>query len=318
MGERAAVLLLTSDLDFATDRVCRRLAECQVPFLRINREQLPELRLTLDPSNLNLECRQGDHVWFVDNTLRSVWWRQGTFDRNVASRPLSIYDQMARTQWAAFMRSMMVFRAHWMNHPAAVYKAEVKAVQLLAAREAGFSIPETLMTNDAEAIATAFGEARIAIKSVDTLFLREGDEQLFAYTTIVEPAEIDGSQLSAAPMTAQAALEPKLDIRVTIVGANCWANEVRANGEAVRGDWRLTPKIALTYPDHELPAKILECCFALVRGLSLSFGAIDLALVDNVYWFIEINPTGEWGWLDTDKRCISRVIAQELACLTPD
>ena len=34
-----------------------------------------------------------------------------------------------------------------------------------------------------------------------------------------------------------------------------------------------------------------------MKKLSLSFGGINLALVGDTYYFIEVNPTGEWGWL---------------------
>lgn len=35
-----------------------------------------------------------------------------------------------------------------------------------------------------------------------------------------------------------------------------------------------------------------------MKNLNLNFGGIDLALVDGKYYFIEVNPTGEWGWLE--------------------
>ena len=37
---------------------------------------------------------------------------------------------------------------------------------------------------------------------------------------------------------------------------------------------------------------------ALVHELGLRFAAIDLlADVDGRHWFLELNPNGEWGWL---------------------
>ncbi len=39
-------------------------------------------------------------------------------------------------------------------------------------------------------------------------------------------------------------------------------------------------------------------CRALVRALNLRFGAIDLVRCDGKVWFLEINPTGEWAWLE--------------------
>ena len=36
-----------------------------------------------------------------------------------------------------------------------------------------------------------------------------------------------------------------------------------------------------------------------MQRLNLTFGGIDFALVDEKYYFIEVNPTGEWAWLKT-------------------
>ena len=47
----------------------------------------------------------------------------------------------------------------------------------------------------------------------------------------------------------------------------------------------------------DLPRQTAERCRTLVRSLGLRFGAIDLVLSDGEYYFLEINPTGEWAWL---------------------
>jgi glutathione synthase/RimK-type ligase-like ATP-grasp enzyme len=36
-----------------------------------------------------------------------------------------------------------------------------------------------------------------------------------------------------------------------------------------------------------------------MNSLNLKFGGIDLIFCDGKYYFIEVNPTGEWGWLET-------------------
>ena len=35
-----------------------------------------------------------------------------------------------------------------------------------------------------------------------------------------------------------------------------------------------------------------------MNKLHLRFGGIDLAYANGEYYFIEVNPTGEWGWLE--------------------
>ena len=53
----------------------------------------------------------------------------------------------------------------------------------------------------------------------------------------------------------------------------------------------------LDYTPVKLPQIVNKQIVELMKKLNLTFGGIDLALVDDTYYFIEINPTGEWGWL---------------------
>lgn len=46
-----------------------------------------------------------------------------------------------------------------------------------------------------------------------------------------------------------------------------------------------------------------------MRCLNLNFGAIDLIQRNEEFFFIEINPTGEWGWITNDSRRIDCDIA---------
>lgn len=45
--------------------------------------------------------------------------------------------------------------------------------------------------------------------------------------------------------------------------------------------------------------------------LNLNFGGIDLVYSNGRYYFIEVNPTGEWGWLEvkTDMKISSAIKA---------
>ncbi len=309
------VLILTSELDFATDRICRKLLTDGIAFLRLNRETLSEVSLTLLPTQGMLLCRKDGHEWRVGEKLRSVWWRQGTFDRNVANGYTSVNEQMERSQWSAFMRSIMVAdSATWVNDPSAVYRAETKAVQLNQAARIGFDVPETLMTNDRFADVEERIGPQVALKSIDTLLLRQGDDQLFGYTTLTDWRAVATKHLHLAPATIQAPLLNKLDLRVTVMGENHWCVAIRRHGEGIDGDWRLTSKSDIEIEDYTLPADVSQKCLQLVRSLGLRYGAIDLALSNGRYWFIEVNPTGEWGWLDSDERPMTSAIAGYLSC----
>jgi glutathione synthase/RimK-type ligase-like ATP-grasp enzyme len=309
------VLILTSELDFASDRVCRHLSKQGTSFLRLNREQLITLALCLDPVQSELTCRNDGKVWHVGTGLKSIWWRQGTFDRNISDQGLAPEDQMVRSQWPAFMRSMMIFAgARWVNHPAAVYRAETKAVQLAVAARLGFRVPATLMTNDCLAPVERRIGNDVALKSIDTFLVRDGSDQLFGYTTLMPWQAVANPELRLAPVTAQQALTDKKDLRVTIIGDHLWAVEVGRGGAPREGDWRLTPKKELSVRTIDLPHAEQQQCKDLLKELGLLYGAIDLIRAGGETWFIEVNPTGEWGWLDGAERPIAGTIAEYLAC----
>lgn len=65
------------------------------------------------------------------------------------------------------------------------------------------------------------------------------------------------------------------------------------NNEGIEGDWRLQ-KNNIEYIPFELPFDIQTKCIEIVKRFGLVFGAIDLIKTNDKYYFIEVNPTGEW------------------------
>ena len=306
------VLILTSLYDFSADLVVLRLKHDGVPYLRINREQLTNYRFTLDPLVPELTIQAPAGTYHVGKDLRAVWFRQPIFLRNTPPVPLSPEEQLTRSQWSAFLRALRVFRfASWMNAPEATYLAESKPYQLSVAATCGFNIPETLVTNDASRIQSAFPDG-LAIKSLDTVLLRDGDDCLFTYTTLKSSSDLNDESISGVPLLAQRALQHKTDLRVTVVGEELFAVRILSSGSGIAGDWRLVPRNELQYDDVALSTDMARSCQLLTRRLGLSFSAIDLIETPQDIFFIEINPTGEWGWLSTKKRLIDCSIASWL------
>ena len=305
------VLILSSIYDFASDHVALELKERRIPFLRLNREQLHEYELALDPAAPFLSVCHGGNRWNVTAALKSVWFRQPVFLRNTPADPLAAEEQLERSEWMAFLRGLRVFdRARWVNDPRATYLAECKPYQLQMARRLGFKVPATIIGNDAEAIARNF-EPPYVVKSLDTVLVSEGSDILFTYTT-VQRFRLSAGSVKTAPLIAQQLLDPKTDIRVTVVGDSLFASKVLDSGQPITGDWRTVPKVRLSYPDHRLDPDTAARCRTLLLELGLSLGAIDLAECDDAVYFIEINPTGEWAWLASDERPLEKAIADLL------
>ena len=64
-------------------------------------------------------------------------------------------------------------------------------------------------------------------------------------------------------------------------------------------DWRRVDATALRHTPYDLPSQVAQKCIALTRQLGLAFGAIDLILTpEGKYIFLEINPNGQWAWIE--------------------
>jgi glutathione synthase/RimK-type ligase-like ATP-grasp enzyme len=307
------VLILAGIYDFSADLVCLRLHENGVTYLRLNRESLSENMLTLDPFAASLRVEGPAGKMLVGPGLRSIWFRQPVFLRNTPPQPLSVDEQLERSQWPAFLRALSVFdRVAWMNHPQKTYLAESKPYQLMAARKCGFRVPETRITNDGSSIEKDI-IGPLVIKSLDTVLLREGDDSLFTYTTLTDGVTLSVQDLRAAPVLIQEEVQVKADIRVTVVGDEIFAVKIASRSGLIRGDWRLVPRDDLVYEDISLGTDTIRSCIQLSRLLQLSFAAIDLMDTDDGTYFVEVNPTGEWGWITNTERPIDCAIAKWLA-----
>lgn len=308
------VLILTSIYDFSADLVALILQEWGVPFIRINKENIEEYEISVEPTEPIINFHfQGSTVGNNQN-VKSVWFRQPVFLRNTPPQPLSPEEQLRRSHWSAFLRGLSILdNAAWMNWPQATYLAESKPYQLYMAKRCGLNVPKTLISNHAKAIRASFS-SDIIIKSLDTVLLREKDDVLFTYTSKCDIGQIEPNTVKKAPILVQEFLEPKVDYRVTIIGSELFSVKILANGTPVSGDWRLISRDELEYVDCELPKEMKVKCYNLMESLGLKFGAIDLVETKNDFVFLEINPTGEWGWLNTEERRLDRSIASWLSC----
>ena len=298
---RPTVLLLASRYDLSCDYVVSALRKSGRAYFRLNSEDLPSYSLCLDPCRRRLSCHAKDvRVEVEAEGLAGVYFRRPTFLREASQAGRRPEEQFHRAQWAAFLRNLMVFdTARWVNHPTRTYEAEHKMIQLRRAQEVGFDIPVTHCLNSARFLGHHIGGSLVAIKGLDTILVRTDKTETFGYTNLVLREELEEAELRGAPLVAQQALTDKLDLRVTVVEDECWCASVTHGGSGIAGDWRLK-KSDVVFSEFTLPPAIGARCIELTRRLGLKFAAIDLALSHDRFFFLEVNPTGEWAWLQEE------------------
>ncbi len=288
------VLIISNKFDFTTDYVCIELEKRKVKYLRLNRDRFRSCKIEFNINLGELLINVNRKKYIVNKGLRSVYYRAPTYFRETFSKKFSAEDQLYNSQWMSFIRNLTFFEdVKWMNNPVDTYKAENKLLQLKYAKEVGLRIPNTLVTNNNS---FKLDNPTVAVKSLDTALFKINDKEAFFYTNIMTVEEVKSYDISLFPVVIQDNLEPKVDYRVTIAGNKMYSAVISEHGKGVSGDWRRR-KNTLKFIDCDVPDRIKQKCFKLLKRLRLSFGGIDLVEHDNAFFFIEVNPTGEWAWL---------------------
>jgi glutathione synthase/RimK-type ligase-like ATP-grasp enzyme len=214
--------------------------------------------------------------------------------------------QFAEFELKSFVDSLLAsLDCLWVSAPAAIRRAGHKLYQLSAARELGFDVPPTLVSQDPERI-RAFSR-EVGLPMIAKLISKGPprtsriEEQYVVFTELLdEQCLSDDDALRICPAIYQPYVEKAYELRVTVVGTEVFACRIESQAtERTRIDWRNYDLDHTPHTATALEPGLSERCVALVRQFGLRFGAIDLIVTpDGRTIFLEINPNGQWGWIE--------------------
>jgi glutathione synthase/RimK-type ligase-like ATP-grasp enzyme len=319
------VLLLTNQADDSTDSVIANLEKLGQRFYRFNTESFPlETKIVLTTTRRSIEFESSEER--VDlNNVKSVWYRRPAPPMLAETNLSPGYVRFIKNESEAALWSLYTtIDVFWMNPP--LYSVNLlqrnKLYQMKDAASAGLKIPDTVITNDPSELlkfCDRFGGS-IAVKLLrgDWFVKEESNIPLFVFTQKVTRDQIakhrDDVRLS--PILAQEYIDKDFELRITIVGEKIFACAIRSQEiEQTRIDWRNNNLESIKHELYELPSDIKTRIFTLMRKWHLSYGAIDMIVTPRGdYVFLEINPGGQWLWIEEMTGIpISQALAELLA-----
>lgn len=306
-------LLVTTSYDDAATLVETQVKKAGMETFRLNTDRFPtEVKINFNPlGEITFSC---DQQTITDSQIYSVWYRRHatpTWPENIEPGHREFCERECRAFLSGVLSSLTTER--WLSAPTAIHKAEQKPYQLAIAKQVGFQIPETFITNDPTKV-WAFAENRYLIaKAVRSGYIAtpEGNQAIF--TSEVGPQDLQNLDgLSLSPVIFQEKIRKQSDIRITVIGSESFAAEILSQeNPSSETDWRATDDPELKHRIHRLPDKIESYCQEIVARLGIQYGAIDLALTpEGNYVFFEVNPNGQWLWLE---RQLDFPIAERIA-----
>lgn len=312
------VLLITRRDDPSATPVAEALLRRGTVPVRIDTDLFPtEIRLSIrqEPSSTSATLQLPEGEFHLDQ-VSSVWYRR--FAPGKALPTDMELRAAAVGESSAFLGGLIeILPAFHLDPIRDVRRADRKPLQLKWAAALGLRVPRTLVTNDEAAVRRFAGEcpAGFVAKTLSSFVVTNcvGNE-LAVYTRLVHDDDLqDMSGLRISPMQFQELVPRAFDVRCTIVGTAVFTAALdscllqpgcidwRVEGRALADAWR----------PHVLPPDVERALLALLDRFELNYGAIDMILTpDGQYVFLEINPAGEFLWLDEiGPRAISDALA---------
>lgn len=307
------VLILTHDYDPEVTLLTIKLRSRGIYCVRLNtndiaNEQL-KVRYSITPESSKPDIEFAVGQYELDpSRMSAVLLRQ--FDlKEVNFGGNEVVRAFLFQQWAhAFQTLQKNLACQWINDPDATVHANDRIRQLSVAETIGFDIPPTVITNDSTTAKDFYRlyDGNVILKTLHHHSVVVGTKIYSEYARRINESELLmlDEDLAAAPYILQQRLIKRSELRVTVIGEEVFAAELGSNFLRDDHDIDIHHYLgASNFPIEKvdsLPDKFLNGCITLVKSLGLKYGAIDFAVdkQTNRPIFLEVNPTGEWHWIE--------------------
>jgi glutathione synthase/RimK-type ligase-like ATP-grasp enzyme len=302
------ILILTNGDDATADWVCRALAKRA--YLRLDTDRLPQSAV-LRGNGRKVELKANGR-WHRPDDFTGVWYRRPKGIRFPGRAPAG-EKQHAAEEYTAVLEAFLVMipESRWINAPARNALAGHKLEQLKRAAALGFQVPKTLVTQDPAEVRRFWRSCGgdMILKPLSHGQVEHSRRHELIYTSAFRKDDLKRAILiRRCPTLFQERIAKSTDIRVTVVDDDIQAAELlAADAGSQRLDIRRNNMTDVKHKPFTLPPALSRRLRRLLTSYGLRFGAVDFVCDSTGRWFfLEINPNGQWAWLDlagvTDSR----------------
>jgi hypothetical protein len=275
------LLLITSSGDATADLLVDHFSES---FFRLNVDIYHEYDFVFTPEFWEIQDPSGRHI-SSETASRCVWWK--VFLTSLIEDQFIKHEvQYAIKELYSWFRSRHLI----IGNPPSIENELGKIRQAKIASEF-FRIPEQRIAWGKYLTRGLDSTASWVVKSLSSQLMSEGKA---LFTTEVDPYVLDPRFI----WTLQNMIFSESDVTIQIVGNEAFAFS-RSRKDLKSPDWR---REIFTSDTKWLPYKLsheeqanVHC---MMDKFGLDWGRIDMLACDGSLFFLEINPNGQWAFLD--------------------
>lgn len=283
------ILIITSSFDLTSDYLISRFGN-QANFFRFNTDFFGEY--LIDIRNLEGWNISSQYWTLNEKDVFSIYYRKPTLPKLDNYEP-KYHGLMYKDMISTIDGIIEVFKGRCLSKPSILRKSENKIYQLRIAEEIGFDMPESLITNSKDSVYKFCCNKNMIVKPLSMGKLSFKNRVGIIQTNLVNH-DLAVDDLEHSTTYFQQYIPKDYEVRVTIINGNC--HTVRIDSKE-KVDWRKSDNDN-KYSEISLPKDIKEKCLLMLKKLELNFGAFDFIVQNGKFIFLEVNPNGQWYWLE--------------------
>ncbi|MCX6316192.1 MAG: grasp-with-spasm system ATP-grasp peptide maturase [Bacteroidetes bacterium] len=320
------VLINSIGGDVSTTDIMRWLRHFGMPALRLSEKD--QITNVLLGENNSFEITINNNISVRSDALRSYWYRRGQLNIAVIGKAGKKINSVLQQETDHYLRNDHAILLTFIYNELAKKKHigsfdrctfVNKLVNLSKAESAGLLTPRTIVTGSRKELLQFISECKQVITKpvAESFYYHSGNYWLPSYTKTITAAAARRLPSAFGHSLFQQRIEKKIEIRSFYLNGQFSSMAIFSqNDSKTTDDFRdynyEKPNRVVPY---QLPRMIEEKLDLVMRDLAYESGSIDILLdPSGQYYFLEINPVGQFGFLSLQcNHKIEKKIAQYLA-----
>ena len=280
------ILIFSQNDDYSTNEVIKWLISFKKPYIRVQEDEVFDVRIL----KKRILLKSDRNEFYIDE-IDSVWYRRGGLKfLRLEYMNASINSHMLETQhWIAdYIIKTLESKKHVNKISSSLVN---KLVVLEIAEKAGLQVPQYYLSDNTDDVVLN----KTIIKSIAgnaILYKFEKEKDAAIYTNVVSIKEKEPFFITFF----QEYIEKDFEIRTFYLNGKCWSTAIISqNDKITKIDHRhynySKPNRNIPY---NLPNALEKKIKVLMEKLDLNCGSIDFLKKGKDFYFLEINPIGQF------------------------
>lgn len=279
------ILIISENNERTTNEIIRWLIALKKNFIRIHEDEVFEIK----SENNHIYIQSKRNCFFIDE-ITTVWYRRGglQFSRKKYENQ-AVYIHMNEHQhWLEEYVRNYLEKKNPINKESNYHV--YKLIVLDTAKEIGFDVPEYFLTDNTDCVEI---NKTITKPLAGNGILKFQDSHGSMYTSIVGKKENEDFFITFF----QEKIEKDFEIRSFYLKGKIWSMAIFSqNDDQTKVDYRkYNEERANRNVRYNLPKELEEKISLLMNKLDLSSGSLDFIKSGNKFYFLEVNPVGQFG-----------------------